>query len=74
VDQLSLVEPIDGLGLGVIVTVGLAFDRRLDAGFCQAFAVLDRDVLRTPIAMLDQLVSFGLAAYGACSSALFALP
>nr|GFB76894.1 hypothetical protein [Tanacetum cinerariifolium] len=60
VDQLSLVEPVDGFGQGIVVAVSLAAYRRLDAGFCQAFAVLYRYVLRAPVAMMDQLVSFGL--------------
>jgi hypothetical protein len=46
VDQLSLVKPINGLGQGIIVAVAFATYRRLDAGFCQALAVLYRYVLR----------------------------
>lgn len=41
VDQFSLVESIDRDGRGIIVTVALATHRRFDAGFCQAFAVLN---------------------------------
>jgi hypothetical protein len=60
VDQFSLVEPIDGLGQGIIVAVALAAHRRFDAGFCQALAVLYRYILRPPVAMMDQLVTFRL--------------
>jgi len=40
VDQFSLVEPVDGFSQGIIVAVAFATHRRLDAGLCQAFAVL----------------------------------
>ena len=60
VDQFSLVEPVDRLGQGIIVTVAFASHRRLNAGFSQALAVLYRHVLRAPVAMVDQLIPFGL--------------
>src|SRR5664279_2570409 len=53
-NQLGLVEPIDGLGQGVVVAVALAAHRRLDASFGQALAVADRHVLRTPVRMMNQ--------------------
>ena len=43
-DQLGLVEPVDGLGQGVVVAVALAADRGLDACLGQSLAVADRDV------------------------------
>lgn len=45
VDEIGLVEPIDGLGQGVVVTVALAAHRRLYAGFCETLAVANGDVL-----------------------------
>jgi hypothetical protein len=60
-DQFSLVESVDGLGQGVVITVALAAYRGLNAGFCQALTLLYRDVLRAPVAMVDQGVSFRLA-------------
>lgn len=53
-DQLGLVQAIDRLGQGVVVTVATAADRRLDAGFGQAFAIADADVLRSPIGVVGQ--------------------
>jgi hypothetical protein len=45
VDQLSLVEPVNGLGQGIIIAVALAAHRRLYAGPCKMFTVPDSDVL-----------------------------
>ena len=44
-DQPSLVQTVHRLGQGVVVAVALAAQRGLDAGFGQAFAVPDADVL-----------------------------
>ena len=38
-NQLGLLEPIDGLCQGVVVAVALAAHRRLDASFGQALTV-----------------------------------
>ncbi|AEQ08173.1 hypothetical protein BFJ60_12080 [Brucella abortus] len=38
-DGLSLVETADRFGKGIVVTVADAFDRRLDANFCQPLGV-----------------------------------
>ncbi len=46
VDDLGLEQSVDGLGQPVVVAVAGGADRGLDAGFGQAFAVADRDVLR----------------------------
>jgi len=40
-DEFGLVQPIDGLGHGIIVAVAAAADRGLDARFGQALAVAD---------------------------------
>src|SRR3546814_16854496 len=44
-DQLGLVEAVDGLGEGIVIAVAAAADRRLDTGLSQALAITDRDVL-----------------------------
>ena len=62
VDDLGLVQPVDGLGQGVVVTVTGGADRGLDASLCQALAVADRDVLAAAVAMVGQTaVAPGLA-------------
>lgn len=53
-------EPVDNLGQCVVVAVALAAHRRLNAGFCQTLAVSYRYVLRPPVAVMDQGVSFRL--------------
>ena len=60
-DELGLVEPVDGLGQGVVIAVALAAHRRLDAGFCQPFGVPDADVLRPSVAVAYQApIALGL--------------
>ena len=44
-DHFRLEEADDALGEGVVIGVAHATDRRLDPGFGQALAVLDRDIL-----------------------------
>ena len=44
-DHFRLEEADDALGEGVVIGVAHATDRRLDSGFGQALAVLDREVL-----------------------------
>jgi len=55
-DQLGLVQPVDGLGQGVVVAVATAANRRLYARFCQPFGVPNGDVLRPPVGVVNQLV------------------
>ena len=43
--DLGLVEAIDGLGQGVVITVADTADRGLDAGLGEALCVFDRQVL-----------------------------
>jgi len=70
VDDLGLVQPIDGLGQRVVVAVAGGAYLGLDAGFGQAFAVADADVLAAPVAVVGQAPSRqGWRAYSACSSA-----
>jgi hypothetical protein len=56
VNQLGLVQPVDGLSQGVVVAVATAADRRVDAGPSQAFGVPNGNVLGAPIGMMNQLV------------------
>src|SRR5438270_11375789 len=53
-DDLGLVEAIDGLGQRVVVAVADAAYGWLDTGFCQAFSVFDRHVLASHIAVVHQ--------------------
>ena len=53
-NHLRLVQPVDRLGQGVVVTVALAAHRGLDARFCQALAVSNADVLRPSVGMVGQ--------------------
>ena len=45
-DQLGLVQPVDGLGQGAVIAVALAADRGLDAGLGEPLGVANTDVLR----------------------------
>jgi hypothetical protein len=47
-DNLGLVEAIDGFREGIVVTIANTADRRLNACFRQALGVLDREVLGCP--------------------------
>lgn len=70
VNQLGLVQPVDGFGQGVVVAIALATNRGLDAGLGQSLGVADRDVLAATIAVVDQTpVRCGWRAYSACSRA-----
>jgi hypothetical protein len=62
VNPVRLVHSVDGFSQSIIVAVAFAADRGLDAGFAEPLAVADRDVLRAPVAMVDQgIVAFRLA-------------
>ena len=54
VDEFGLVEPVDGLGQGVVVAVALGAHGRLDASLGQALGVPDADVLRAPVGVANQ--------------------
>jgi hypothetical protein len=60
-DQLGLVEPIDGFCQSVVIAVAFAADRGLDASFSQPLGVPDADVLRASVAVAYQAsVALGL--------------
>ena len=44
-NQLGLVEPVDGFGQRVVIAVATAADRRLYAGLDQSFGVTNGQVL-----------------------------
>src|SRR5471032_3130172 len=60
--QFCLVQAVDGLGQRVIIAVALTAHRGLNAGLRQTLAVADGNVLRAPVAMMNQgVVTLGLA-------------
>ena len=48
VDQFGLVQPDDGFGEGVVVSVADGADRRRNTNSCKAFGERDRGVLGEP--------------------------
>src|SRR5471030_2766215 len=68
--QFCLVQTVDGLGQRIVVAVALTAHGRFNAGFRQAFTVADGDVLRAPVAVMNQcVVTLRWRAYSACSKA-----
>jgi hypothetical protein len=68
-DDLGLVDAVDGLGQSVVIAVPAAADRGLDAGLGQPFAIANADVLRSPIRVMDErAIPVGLP--GSAASAL----
>ena len=53
-NDLGFVEAVDGLGEGVVVRVADAAHRRLNPGLHQPLGVLDRDVLASAVAVVNQ--------------------
>ena len=53
-NDLCLVEPVDGLCEGIVIAVANAADRRFVSSFGQALAVSNADVLRSPVGMVNQ--------------------
>ena len=58
-DDLGLEQADDAFGKGVIVAVTDATHRRINPSLGQPFGVSDRQVLATPIAVMDGLVRLG---------------
>src|SRR5471032_1214067 len=52
--ELRFVQAVDGLCQRIIIAVALTAHRGLNAGFCQALAVADGNILRAPVAMMNQ--------------------
>lgn len=53
VNQLRLIQIVDGFGQSVIVALALAADRGGDPGFGQSLGVADGEVLRPAIRMMN---------------------
>src|SRR4051794_13753103 len=53
-DHLGFVEAVDGFGEGVVVAVTDAANRRLDACRGKTLGILDREVLRTAVTVMDE--------------------
>ncbi len=58
-DHLRFVEAVDRLGQSVVVAVSNAANRWLYPGFGEALGVLDRHVLRSAVAMMDEAAPMG---------------
>src|SRR5258708_37391801 len=56
-DDLGLVEAVDGFGESIVVRVADATHRRLDAGLRQAFGVSNGDVLAASITVVHEPAS-----------------
>jgi hypothetical protein len=59
VDQLGFVEAVDRFGERVVIAIADAADRRLNAGFGQAFSILDCDVLTAAVAVVNEPAPMG---------------
>jgi len=59
VDHLGLLKAVDRLGQGIVITVANASNRGFDPCFGDAFGVLDRDILASPVAMVDEAATMG---------------
>lgn len=53
-DDLGFVKAIDGFGECVVVGVADAADGRFDARFEKAFGVFDRDILASPVRVMNE--------------------
>ena len=60
-DELGLVQAVDGLGQGVVVGVADGPDGRGDAVLGQGVGVREAHVLAAAVAVMDQSVSLGRA-------------
>jgi hypothetical protein len=54
VDDVGLLETVDGLGESIVIAVPDAAYRRFDASVHQALGVFDRDVLDAPVAVMHE--------------------
>ena len=60
-DDLGLVEAVDGFGECVVVRVADAADGRLDTGFDETVGVADGEVLAAAVAVMDEAALGGSA-------------
>ena len=69
-DHFGFVEAVNSLGEGIVITVPDAADRGLDARRGKPLGILNRDVLDTAIAVVDEAPPrAGRRSCRACSSA-----
>ena len=54
VDDLSLEQPVDRLGQGIVVTVAHAADGRFDSRLSQSLGVANGQILRSAIRVMNQ--------------------
>lgn len=60
-NEFSLVQAIDALGQRVVVAVATAAHLGLDTGFGQPLGVANGEILRGPVAVMDQCIGIGPA-------------
>jgi hypothetical protein len=60
VNQLGLVQPVDRLGHGIVVTVAATAHRRFDTCLGQSLSVANADVLGSAIRVVNQRIPIGL--------------
>ena len=53
-DDLGLVEAVDGFGQGIVVAIANAAHGGFKAGLGEALGVYDRHVLHAPVAVMDE--------------------
>jgi hypothetical protein len=61
VNQICLVESVDGFGLGVVVTVASTADRWFDPCLGQSLGVADADVLGSALRVVNEQLAAGLS-------------
>lgn len=54
VNQFSLVQPVDGLGKGVVVAVSTTAHRGFYPGLGKTLGVENEDIVLTPVRVMDQ--------------------
>ena len=59
-NQLRFVKPIDRLGQSIVVAVSGAAHRGLNSRLQEPLTVADRNVLRAPVAVMNQSALLGL--------------
>ena len=59
VDELGLIEAVDGFGESIIVGIANTPHRGLKSSFCQPFGIANRQILATPVTVMDDAI--GLA-------------
>lgn len=66
-DHLGLVEAVDRLGQEVVIGMADATDRRFDVGVGETLGVLDENILRPAIAVVDEAAALDGPAVVVCT-------